>query len=938
MNFSMTKCILVITLLLVAAAGQAATPNNLKEVTEGEKLFALKVASVLKEKCLGCHGEDPDEIQGDLNMLTLAGLLQGGETSDQVLVPGDADASLIMRAVKWEDPDFEMPPKENDRLTEEQIEALHDWINAGAPWLSEERVVEVNDFFAEGEKIVTSEGLSGEWTNRRYQAENLWAYRPLQYPAVPWEFVGGDVSANPIDAFINRKLVEAELEPAPPADRRTWIRRATYDLTGLPPSPEDIARFLLGADSDESSRPFASVVDRLLASPHYGEQWGRHWLDVVRYADSAGYANDYPRPNAWRYRDYVIRSFNADKPYTQFIREQLAGDEINPSDPEMLIATGFLRMGAWEHTGMSVAKITRALFLDDITDSIGQVFLSHPLSCARCHDHKFDPIPTRDYYRLQAVFSTTQFADRDAVFLSEESREGFQQENQAVQKRLVRNQLKIAGYKKQVERATERWCQERGIETMTRGQMRSKGVPEKDIPPRDLGLSYADLGRFKAAQKAVTLLRLKQDACNPIALSVYNGFTRVVNSNRGRINMPKDPMTEGEMEETCIRTGGDPFAQGAPVTPGVLSMLPGSNDTLEPTEWNTIPRQLSGRRLALANWIADSRNVLTARVMVNRIWQYHFGKGIVGTTNNFGAMGKKPTHPELLDWLANQFIQSEWSIKEMHRLIMNSDAYRRASEHPARKVVEEKDPSRQLYAHFQPRRLSAEEFRDSMLFASGELNPEMGGIPIKPEINLEAALQPRHIMGGFAPAYQPSPTRKQRNRRTIYAVKIRGLRDPFMEVFNQPSPEKSCAKRDASTVTPQVFSLINALSSYDRAIAMALRLEKETTSVDRAVDRAFFLTYGRRPKPEESVESVAYIEKMRAYHMQVEFEPHAYPKHVIREGFEEMTGEPFTFSEKLDVYEDYEPDMKLADVGPETRALMDFCLVLFNSNEFAYVY
>ncbi|MDP7158937.1 MAG: DUF1549 domain-containing protein, partial [SAR324 cluster bacterium] len=362
-------------------------------------------------------------MKGEFDMRTRADLLKGGESEEPSIVPGKPlQSPLYLASTRAHEDDWEpMPPKENDKLSAKEIAYIRDWIAGGAPWPDAQRItvlLEQEDPWAteDGVLVKTSGGLSREWTNRKYASEDLWAYQPIRHPEPPME------STNPIDGFIEAQL-PGGLQPAPAADRLTLIRRATFDLTGLPPTPEEIDCFL----ADGTPGAYGRLLARLLASTHYGEQWGRHWLDVVRYADSGGFANDFERPNAWRYRDYVVRSFNQDKPYHQFIREQIAGDEIDPGSTENKIAVGFLRMGPWEQTGMSVAAVTRQQFLDDITDSVGQVFLGQVLMCVQCHDHKFDPVPVRDYYSLQATFANTQIAEVDAPFLPGENTSGFAQ-------------------------------------------------------------------------------------------------------------------------------------------------------------------------------------------------------------------------------------------------------------------------------------------------------------------------------------------------------------------------------------------------------------------------------------------------------------------------------------------------------------------------------
>ncbi|MEM6915821.1 MAG: PSD1 and planctomycete cytochrome C domain-containing protein, partial [Verrucomicrobiota bacterium] len=732
------------------------------EATEGEKLFALRIKPLFAEKCNACHGDEPDKIKGDFDMRTRESILAGGDYwAEDVVHLGEGEKSYLYLLTTREEEDFEMPPKEADALTEEQQWWIRDWINEGAPWVEDEKVREIQDKYAEGVLMTTSEALSEDWQNRRYKPEDVWAYEPLVRPEAP----GGEEtegSRNPIDRFIGAKLEEMGIEPAGEADPALLIRRASFDLTGLPPKPAEVHEFLAAWERD-SEAAWEELVDRLLASPHYGEQWGRHWLDVVRYADSSGFANDYERPNTWRYRDYVIRAFNDDKPYDQFIREQIAGDEITKrQDPEALVATGFLRMGAWEHTGMSVARVTRQLFLDDVTDSVGQVFLAHALQCAKCHDHKFDPVPTRDFYSMQAIFATTQFAEVETDWIEGENLNGMVEDKVLHEKRIADNNERKAMLKERQEFYEAKWFKEKGLPYQSVAEAKKAGLKKEELPQGRLFEKPEEFALGPITSKWTNRFKWELDRYEPVAYTVYNGKTRAPKGNYGRLEMPQDPMKEGQLEETAILGGGDPFSPTDPVKPGVLSAVPGGLDY-------QIPETVGGRRTALANWISDPDNTLTARVMVNRIWQYHFGRAIAGNPNNFGATGKKPTHPELLDWLATEFIEQGWSVKAMHRIIMNTDVYRRSTNYSSPGFLNEKDPEGVSYAVFTPRRLSAEEMRDSMLLVSGELNREVGGIPIRPDMNMEAALQPRMIMGTFAPSYVPNPNPEQRNRRTIYA-------------------------------------------------------------------------------------------------------------------------------------------------------------------------
>ena len=964
-----------VRLAAVLAICLLATPAVAQEtsVGEAEELFVHRVLPLLQAKCFACHGDDPDDIKGEFNMLSREGLLQGGESGEPALIPGQPDESPLVQAIRWES--YEMPPKENDRLRPEEIEHFVEWIRASAPWPAPERIEAIRKATdakwnsEDGVVVRTSGGLSPDWTNRRYDPENLWAYQPLpaqiEVPDVPG-------FSHPIDAFIHARLNELGLKAADSADRATLIRRVTFDLIGLPPTPGEIDAFV--QDPADDTTAFEKVIERLLASPHYGEQWARHWLDVVRYADSSGYANDYERGTTWRYRDYVVRAFNSDKPYDQFIREQIAGDELDPSNPEYLIATGFLRMGPWELTGMEVAKVARQRFLDDVTDAVGQVFLGHMLQCARCHDHKFDPVPTQDYYSIQAVFATTQLADRPADFLPVENTSGFeerkhlQKRRQHYQKTLQEVAQKItvdaartwfedndrdpSEFKRVLKELQSRKGKKKQAVSVNgiRAEMAKQNVDPSLIPPRHVGFEPRDFGLERVGRKGLQRLKWREERYRPIAFSVYTGKTPRMNSVYAPLRLPEDPDKNAELETTSILAGGDPFSPVQEVTPSALSVACGNWSECDLTTAD----QLEGRRAELADWIADARNPLTARVMMNRLWQWHFGQAIAGNPNNFGATGKKPTHPALLDYLARQFIDSGWSVKSMHRLILTSQTYRRASHHAAPDEVSSRDPENQSYAVFQVRRLEAEEIRDTMLAASGELNRTLGGIPIRPEMNLEAALQPRQVMGTFAEAWQPNPLPEQRHRRSLYALKLRGQRDPFMEIFNAPSPDLSCEARDTSTVTPQVFAMFNSEITFDRALALAYRVTKEiaataksnpaptpqdTVSVKPAhIVRIFRLTCGRKPEPQETAACLEHWRTMTSRHESLQFDPPNYPLSVERHAVEENTGEKFSFTEPLEVYADFVPDLKAHDASASLRGLAEVCLVIMNSNEFAYVY
>ena len=848
-----------------------------------EILFAHKIKPLFKAKCMACHGEGPNKkIKGDLDMRSLEGLIRGGESGAPSIVVGNASKSPLYLAITrlHEDDWSAMPPKENDRLNEVQIGYVRDWINGGAAWPSDNRmaqILESPDPWDQGGgiRVKTSGGLDTIWNNRKYEADKLWAYQSLANVEVPNE-------VNPIDYLIERSLPEG-LPISPQAEPVTLIRRVTFGLTGLPPTPTEIKEFKISWEKD-SAKAWSELINRLLDSPHYGEQMARHWLDVVRYADSAGFSNDYPRPHAWRYRDYVVRSFNNDKPYDQFVKEQIAGDEIDENSPDNLIATGFLRMGPWEHTAMSVEAVTRQQYLDDVVNSVGVTFLANELKCAKCHDHKFDPIPTKDYYRMQAIFAPVSFNERHLPWQKYENKQGIRQDQERYQS-LIKSE---------------------GIKSI-------KTLPEEDRPVIDFDLESEKAGHSKVKNKRRQQLNYQLKRAKPVVFSVSNG----------------------KPDQIHILKGGSIESPEIEVEPGFLSLFSGSE------KGSSVTNDANGRRKELADWIASKDNPLTARVIVNRVWQWHFGQALAGNPNNFGATGKKPTHPKLLDWLAQRFLKEGWSFKELHRIILSSAVYQRSTVPVDPQALAKLDSLGTSYSVFKPRRLTAEELRDSMLLVSGELNPAIGGIPSHPEINEEVAMQPRHIMGSVGPAYQADPLPSQRNRRTLYAERIRTLGDPMLEVFNKPGPDISCEQRENATIAPQAFTMLNSPIIRSRALAFAARLERERPNdLTKQIKLAFQLAYQRLPNNNEIKLCLKNLEVFKKQHQVNIQEKVTMPKYVVRQMVEEMTGLAFWWVEDLDVYAggNYVPDLKPWDVGHGTLAMGDLCLVLFNSNEFVYVY
>jgi mono/diheme cytochrome c family protein len=852
---------------------------------DADQLYLEVVKPAIEQQCLGCHGVG--NTFGKLDLRTRQAAIAGGGRGP-ALVPGEPDKSLLYLASAHEG-ELQMPPGGLEKkLDDVTLAALREWIVGGAPY---------------------AEGRTAQ--KRDYQDEDLWAFRPLRMASPPNDAIDPAQVRTPVDAFVLAKLAEAGLEPGPAADKPALIRRVAYDLTGLPPTPEEVTAFV----SDTSDDAYKNVVEGFLDSPQYGERWGRHWLDVTRYADTAGYSNDFERPNAWRYRDYVIRSFNHDKPYDRFVLEQIAGDELFPEDPEAILATGFLRSGPWEHTGMSVAAVTRQLFMDDVTHAVGQTFLGLTLGCARCHDHKFDPIPTKDYYSIQAVFAATAFARRPLDFLPMESTEGFESGRSRYAEMIAELEGRIEELH---EVARKKMAAEEGEEAARKA---STGLLQ-----RKLDQEQAEL--LKLFRKHISIHEESAQRFEPKAFAVTSGLVKAWNDVGPQGANSFLTQEEYEEPETYVLTGGDVQAPGETVHPGVLQAV----ERYSGFEAPNIPETTTGRRAALAKWVADARNPLTARVMVNRIWQYHFGQAIAENANNFGKMGKKPTHPELLDWLAGFFIEQGWSVKAVHRVILYSNAYQRSAGAPS-----EKDPQNKLLAVFTPRRLEAEELRDTLLMISGELSPRTGGPGTYQQINSDVARQPRHAMGTVQPPYLAAPRKRNRNRRSIYTFQQRSLIDPMVETFNGANPDLTCERRESSIVPTQAFALLNSEVSHDLALAMAARIESEAETPEGRVERAFELAYGREPSRQERALALDHLNELAAHHAEHPAAPPEIEPPVVHTITSELTGERFQFTQPEEVI-DFEQNLHPSEVSAETWALADLALALMNSNELVYVY
>jgi hypothetical protein len=640
-----------------------------------------------------------------------------------------------------------------------------------------------------------------------------WAFKRPTRPEIP-NIQSQSPGENPVDAFLLARLEATKLTYAPPADKRTLLRRVTFDLTGLPPTPEEISAFL----KDNSPDAYEKVVDRLLASPHFGERAALAWLDAVRYAESDGYKADDPRPDAWRYRDYVIASFNADKPYDRFVLEQLAGDELFPGDPQALVATGFLRHYPYEYNAVNLAE-KRQDILNDITDTTAAAFLGLTLGCAKCHDHKTDPIAQVDYYRFQAFFAGFWPQDRP-----------LQGEAAA---RYAAWEAKTADVRRQMEELEKPYRDKEMARQRSRHQeeyVKLLDIPEEQRTPWQ---------RQIALMVEKQVYGVKQDWSKNMKgeeKERYEGLAKsLAELSKERPPAPPTAMTMTDVGPAAPPTHrlvrGNWRAPGKEVVPGFLSAIDDRDAEVTPT-----PHGTTGRRAALARWIASPENPLTARVAVNRVWQQLFGRGIVATPADFGTTGERPTHPELLDWLAIDLTAHGWRLKHTYRQIVTSAAYRQSAvaDHGLRA-----DPDNKLLWRMPRKRLDGEALRDAMLAVSGRLNPKAGGPSVYPELPAEL----KAPAGKWPVSADPA----ERDRRSVYVAVKRNLRYPFFTLFDSPDRNEVCARRFVSTTAPQALTLLNDEMVLGVAKAFAARVAKE----DDGVGAAFELALGRPPDTEE---------------------------------------------------------------------------------------
>jgi mono/diheme cytochrome c family protein len=811
-------------LLFCAALAPAADPKP-AFTTEQVKFYTDQVAPLLKANCLKCHGENPKKLKAEFDLRTRAAILKGGETGPAV-VPGKAKESLLVQAVNHSKDGYAMPP--GTKMKADEIAVISKWVEQGLPMPAD----------LLGEAVAEAHPKKKEFTPEQ---KAYWAYQPVRRPEVPgskFHVSGG----NPIDAFIGKKLEEKRLSPMPAADKATLVRRAYYDLTGLPPTPEQIDAFVKDADP----KAYPKLLDTLLASPQYGEKWGKYWLDLVRFAESNGYERDGPKPNAWRFRDYVVRSFNADKPYDRFIREQIAGDELpkkDEDDNDGVIATGYYRLGVWDD---EPADPLQAKFdgYDNIVGVTGQAFLGMTLNCARCHDHKGDPILADDYYKLVAFFRDIREYSNDRSVKSTSNQTDVTpfEQRKVYQKELAERMAKIDELTKQMTTIEDAAIKKMPAEDQRASEGLDRPQVVKKVP---MFLDADQKKEYAGLKKQVDDLKRKPSPNQHLALSVNNCD-------------PNPP-------PTYINVRGNPHANGAEVKPGFPTVLGLPDPTIPPAGKGA---KSSGRRTVLADWIADPKNPMTARVMVNRLWLWHFGKGLVPTPNDFGKLGEQPTHPELIDWLASEFVQptdggAGWTLKRMHRLIMTSAAYTRSCAADATNL--KTDPANTYLWRFNMRRLTSEEVRDSILAVSGELNlSKVGGPSMYPKLSAEVLAG---ISFGDKKNHWPDSPKEEQNRRTVYAFVKRSIQVPLLINHDQADTDNSCPVRYTTTVPTQALGMLNGEFTNEQAELLARRLEKDAgKDVAKQVARGIRLTTGRVPAEAEVAKDVAFIDKLKTKH------------------------------------------------------------------------
>ncbi len=856
----LARLAMLVSLAAMTALGWVPAASGGQQDARSVEQFENRVRPLLADKCWGCHASDKQEAS--LRLDSRAAMLTGGD-SGPAIVPGDPEHSPMIIAVRYHD-EPKMPP--DGRLNGDQIATLTAWIREGA----------VRPDYPDAKPEVDTRSGTDALLDRPLnpsERDTLWAFRPVADSQPPETDAAEAESTSPIDRFIHARLRQRGLSKAPRADKRTLIRRAYFDLVGLPPPYEEVEAFV----ADTSEGAFATLVDKLLDSPHYGERWGRHWLDVARYADSGGYETDIYYRNAWRYRDYVVKSFNDDKPYDRFVQEQIAADEIWPDDLaldgsyempkeklahlEARIGTGLYTLGPQIHeSNMDVRKLDYER-LTDWADTTGSVFLGLTFGCARCHDHKFDPISQRDYYSLQAVFAGSREVEIPLV-----------------------NGMEIADFKQHYPRIV-------AVDEARRAYR----LFEQRIAGREL-TDEEKTERSELRDRIVEAVLNVPPAATSAPNDPFDGLMEIPTASvLGHVDRPL-------IKPVHVLGRGDLDRAKRPVEPDLPAILRAGTDYHEPLAGPYTSRK------QLALWLTSPDHPLTARVMVNRIWQWHFGDGLVATPNDFGAMGTPPSHPLLLDWLARRFVEHGYSIKQMHRLIMSSETYQRSSVYgnPQNLAV---DADNRLLWRAPRRRLEAEVLWDTIHATAGTLNTKMGGRPVVPPLAEEvlSALRDRW-------KWTVSADPAQHTRRGLYILVRRNFRFPMFDVFDSPVNSVSSPRRNVTVVAPQTLWSLNNQRAWRQAQHFAARLAREAggNNSQAYIDRAWKIALAREPTSQETSDAVRLLDSLAAA---FDVDPGARDSSALVDAPEPLQ------------------TLKPA----RAAALAQFCLTLFNLNEFLFV-
>ena len=857
--------------------------------------FEKDIRPILKAHCFDCHGEG-EKLRGGLD-LRLRRLMLKGSDEGPVIVPGKPDKSPLFTVVDSGD-----MPKREKKLTREQVALIKKWIATGAKTARAEPV---------------EPGTGGGITD---EERSFWSFQPIRRPAIPTT-KRKDRIRTPIDAFLLSRMAKLKLDFSPDAEKVTLLRRACFDLAGLPPTPTEVEAFL----SDTTPDAYEKLIDRLLDSPHYGERWGRHWLDVAGYADSDGYSDaDPPRAYAYKFRDYVIGAFNSDKPFDRFITEQLAGDELvratrdnpqaalaTPHTRELFIATGFLRMGADGTATPAVDDYepVRNQVVADTIKIVSTSLLGLSVGCAQCHDHRYDPIPQRDYYRLRAVFEPAydpknwRTPEQRLVSLYTETDRKKATEVEAEAKKL--SEEKAAKQKQYISDALTKHLEK--FDEELRGKLRAAYDTPKEKRTAEQKKLLDDHPSVNI--NAGVLYQYNQKAADDLkAMDAKIAEIRGRKPAEDFISALTEP--SGKVPVTYLFHRGDPKQPREAVEPGALSVLASPGEHIGFPEKDSA-METSGRRLAFARWLTSGTNPLVARVLVNRVWLHHFGRGLVPTPSDLGTMGERPTHPELLDWLASDFVEHGWRLKRLHKLIMTSTAYRQSSRRNSN--GEQRDAENRLYWRKPVQRLDAEAIRDAALATSGALNKVMYGppVPVRPDVHGQIVVGVDKTEGDNKMPVDVS-LKGEEFRRSIYIQVRRSRPLAMLNAFDAPVMEVNCERRQASTVPTQSLMMMNSQFILDQSVRFAERLHKDANDDRARITRAWLLAFSRKPSEQEMSEALEFLSRQ--------------VKH--------LKPLPEKKEEKPKKEEKTKPAPKPT---PELQAFANLCQALLSANEFLYV-